>query len=59
MGLMEHITMKLIISVMSGAGVGYGYHRLVGCRGGACPITGNPYIATLYGAFLGFMWGTN
>jgi len=59
MGIINHITVKLLVSVVVGAGLGYGYHRLVGCHSGACPITGNPYISTLYGAFLGFMWGTN
>jgi hypothetical protein len=43
--------------VVGGAAVGFGYHKLVGCRSGACPITANPYISTLYGAFMGFLAG--
>ena len=43
--------------VVGGAVVGFGYHKLVGCRTGACPITANPYISTLYGAVMGFLVG--
>ncbi len=40
-----------------GAGVvgGYLYYRFIGCRSGACPLTANPWISTLYGALLGLM----
>jgi hypothetical protein len=41
--------------VVGGAAVGLAYHKLVGCRSGACPITANPYISTLYGALMGFL----
>ena len=43
--------------VVGGAVVGFGYHKLVGCRTGACPITANPYISTRYGAVMGFLVG--
>ncbi len=43
--------------VALGAGAGYAWHRLVGCRSGACPITANPYVSTLYGAAMGFLFG--
>ncbi len=41
--------------VVGGAELGFAYHKLVGCRSGACPITANPYISTLYGAFMAFI----
>jgi hypothetical protein len=41
--------------VLGGALFGLGYQRLIGCRTGACPITANPYISTLYGALLGYL----
>jgi len=47
--------LKLIISVAGGALVGYLYHRFVGCRSGACPITANPIASSLYGALIGFL----
>lgn len=43
--------------VAGGATLGFAYHKLVGCSSGACPITANPYISTLYGALMGFLIG--
>ena len=51
--------LKIVLFVLLGAALGYGYHRVVGCRSGACPITGNPYIATLYGALLAYLLAGN
>lgn len=45
--------LKTALSAVIGAGLGFGYYRLVGCASGACPITSNPYISTLYGALMG------
>lgn len=44
---------RLIVGVGLGALVGFLYYRLVGCSTGACPITRNPYVSTVYGALLG------
>lgn len=49
------MTLRLILSVLAGASLGFGYHRIVGCRTGACPITANPYISTVYGALVGYL----
>ncbi len=46
---------KLILFVVIGATAGYAYHRFVGCRSGVCLITANPYVSTLYGAFMGYL----
>jgi len=40
---------------LGGAALGVVYQRLIGCRGGACLLTANPYISALYGAFLGLL----
>ena len=50
---MTPVVLRVTAGVIAGGLVGYGYHRLSGCRSGACPIAGNPFVATLYGAFLG------
>jgi len=44
-----------LLYVGIGALGGFAYQRIIGCRTGACPITANPYLSTLYGAFIGFM----
>ncbi len=41
---------------LGGALLGFGYHRLIGCRSGACPIWSNPYVSVLYGAAMGFVF---
>ena len=46
-----------LIYVGAGGLLGFAYHKLVGCGTGACPITANPYISTLYGAFVGLIAG--
>lgn len=49
------MTVRVVLFALIGAAMGFGYHRLVGCRTGACPITANPYISTAYGALMGFL----
>ncbi|MDD2484531.1 MAG: YtxH domain-containing protein [Eubacteriales bacterium] len=47
----------LFVGLVIGGGVGFLYYKLVGCPTGACPITSNPYSATIYGAVLGSIIG--
>jgi len=49
------MTIRTIVSVLAGSLLGLAYNRFIGCRTGACPITANPYISTIYGAVLGFL----
>ncbi len=42
---------------LAGAAAGYLYYRFVGCATGACPLTSNPVISTLYGAAIGYLIG--
>lgn len=43
------------IGVIVGAGLGYLYYAKVGCVNGTCMIWANPWIATGYGALLGYL----
>jgi hypothetical protein len=47
--------LKLALYIVVGSVLGFGYHRVVGCRTGTCPITANPYVSTLYGALMGYL----
>ena len=43
---------RRMISILIGGFIGYFYYYFVGCRTGACAITSNPLISTIYGAVL-------
>lgn len=49
------MALRIALFIIGGAVLGFAYHRLVGCRTGACAITANPYVSTLYGAFMGYL----
>ena len=44
---------RIILGIVIGALLGFGYYKFVGCSTGSCPITSNPLISTLYGAVMG------
>lgn len=45
--------LRLALGVVTGAVLGYGWYKLVGCSTGTCPLTSHPVISTVYGAVLG------
>lgn len=47
---------RLVLSVIVGGGLGFGYHKLAGCRIGACPWTATPWRGFLYGSTLGLLF---
>ncbi len=47
--------MRVALFVVVGAVLGLAYQRFIGCRTGTCPITSNPWIATVYGAVMGLL----
>lgn len=44
------------LGLVVGGALGYGWHRLVGCSTGACPLTATPLRGISYGAFMGLIW---
>jgi hypothetical protein len=47
---------KRTLPVIIGAVAGYAYYYFIGCYNGKCLISGNPYLATIYGAFMGALF---
>jgi len=41
------------IGIIVGAMGGFFYWKFIGCASGACPITSNKYVSTIYGAVMG------
>lgn len=48
-------TLRIILGIVLGGAAGFAYYKLVGCSTGACPLTSNPWITTLYGAAMGLL----
>ncbi|HXJ21006.1 MAG TPA: DUF6132 family protein [Polyangia bacterium] len=46
---------RTVLSVVLGGGLGFAWHRFIGCKSGACPIWASPYASSIYGALLGFL----
>jgi hypothetical protein len=46
---------KIALGIILGSAAGFAYYYFIGCRTGSCPITGNPYISSAYGALLGLL----
>lgn len=47
------ITLRLIIGLAIGSLLGFAYYYFIGCKGGTCPITSNPYKSTIWGMAIG------
>lgn len=46
---------KLFLGAVVGGILGYLYHKKIGCRSGACPITSSRNGSTIYGIILGLL----
>lgn len=51
--------LRILIGAIVGAGLGFGWYKLVGCSTGTCPLTSNPFISTLYGMVVGVLIATS
>lgn len=48
--------LKKVFPVVAGATLGYAYYYFIGCNSGACPITSNPWVSTIYGGVAGLVF---
>ncbi len=48
-------TLRIVIGLLLGAAAGFGWYYFIGCRTGSCPISGNPWISSSYGALVGVL----
>lgn len=46
------VLLKISLPIIIGAVGGYLYYNFIGCNG-SCPISGNPFVSTAYGAGIG------
>lgn len=53
---MKATVLRVALGLVVGGALGYGWHRLVGCTTGACPLTATPLRGISYGAFMGLVW---
>lgn len=53
---MKATALRLAMGLLVGGALGYGWHRLVGCSTGTCPLTATPLRGIGYGAVMGLIW---
>jgi hypothetical protein len=51
--------LRILIGAVVGAGLGFGWYKLVGCSTGACPLTSHPVVSSIYGAIMGALIATS
>jgi len=54
---LKFLTLKSITGMLLGVVGGYVYYIKVGCTGGSCPITSNPWMTMLWGLMMGYLVG--
>ncbi len=45
--------LRVILGIIVGAAAGFGWHKLVGCSTGSCPLAASPYLSSIFGAVVG------
>jgi len=56
---LETMIFRIVIGIIVGGSLGFGWYKLVGCSTGACPLTSHPVITMIYGAVLGVLVATS
>ena len=53
------MVLRIFIGILVGGGLGFAAYKFIGCSSGACPLTSNPWVSTIYGAVLGALVATS
>ncbi len=53
-GIVRNRQWQLLVAAIGGIS-GFAYYYFIGCRGASCPISGNPWISTGWGALIGWL----
>ena len=48
---------RIVLGAAIGAALGFVLYKFIGCRSGACPLTGNPWIAMTIWGIAGALMG--
>ena len=51
--------LRIVIGAVIGGALGFAFYKFVGCSTGACPLTSNPFISSLYGMVVGALVATS
>ena len=56
---MSSFLVRLLVGAGAGIVFGLAVYRFIGCRSGACPLTGNPWVAAVWWGVVGLViaWG--
>lgn len=50
--------LRAALGAVVGGLLGFALYRFVGCSTGACPITANPWVSTIFGMVMGLLLTT-
>ena len=53
---MNHL-IRIVLGAAIGGALGFVLYKFIGCRSGACPLTGNPFIAMAIWGIVGALMG--
>jgi len=51
--------MSIVIGIVIGALAGFANYKFIGCAGGVCPLSSNPWTATIVGMVAGGLIGSS
>ena len=49
------MTLRIILGIVIGGGIGFAIGYFGKCSSGVCPLTSNPYVSTIIGIIIGLI----